>query len=748
MLKDLLYNGILIKQSYVEQPDGNQFEKDFNGIAYAFLQDRAAPLVQYLLGFEIVKRSPDGTRGVGIFGFKLGKTLYYIPVFFLNGQIKGMDSIIDTKKNQFYPLDEDWIDTLIGRQPVNIGEGASESERSSMSHPDVSETLLPPMSKLSESVDINAAGGIKKIALDVLNCLDNNDKFQEILAGIISVKTANDLPLYNKAESSIVKYIKKANNPRIANTLLEWVASDENFIKAASEFYNLPDDFDIPVEYKLKKKAESLKVITEDSCCGPVPIPSDKRKEVATFSFAIDDKRKDKEISSLYDTDYINTLTGISLSGKYSVLQPDGKFLDMYVSIVKQFTTDTGSSAQPLPASYVVIDNAGKAIKAKRTPTIKGDLIDSGASIFDKGIDISTLTAGKSQTGKFAFVDKQGNTAIIAEVMGQEVVGGKTIGLKIYVSEPNNVNADMLYISDADNAAVSHKDPSSYSGSMTMSSKYWKAIPITTNTDFRFGDTGDLLMGLSKAGVHSLDVYSDNGQEFTISLDGIKKERLGYKEATITLVRDMGLREDQTLDIIKQASFHKKSNKFIKFAQGVGVQYNPPQDLSQGGVDSFTGIPLTVPSNTSAQQPLDGGAVLQDSMQPNFATTDTQGAPFGGQGGPGAMGDEVQQLTQQAAANGQKTVFDQSVVGGLAKLHDSTDTIDSFLPDFLDTLDKLGRVLFLFYWKADNFIERYGEDGYSDMENSLKATYNSFGELVHMLREKAIDENDVNETAE
>ena len=284
MLKKLLYDGILTKNAYVEQPDGNQFEKDFNSIAFAFLKDRASLLINYLLGFEIVKRSPDGTRGIGIFGFKVGKTLYYIPVFFLNGQIKGMESIIDTKKNQFYPLTEDWIDTIIGRQPISIGESASDEELSGVSNPNVTETLLPPMSKVSN--DCSFVQDMRKIADDVLDCLDNNDKFKEILAGIITVKTAGDLPIQSRTDSTIVNYIKQANDPRLATALLSWVAEDEAFLKSAAEFYTLPNDFNIAIKPKLRKQAVELKIIEDNKCC-PQPLNAKQQEEVNTFNFSI-----------------------------------------------------------------------------------------------------------------------------------------------------------------------------------------------------------------------------------------------------------------------------------------------------------------------------------------------------------------------------------------------------------------------------------------------------------------------------
>ena len=65
-----------------ETPDQGQLEQDFARLAFMFVQDRAAPLMKYMLGFEVVNRNEDGSKAVGIFGFKTGKDYYYVPAFF------------------------------------------------------------------------------------------------------------------------------------------------------------------------------------------------------------------------------------------------------------------------------------------------------------------------------------------------------------------------------------------------------------------------------------------------------------------------------------------------------------------------------------------------------------------------------------------------------------------------------------------------------------------------------------------
>ena len=69
--------------------------------------------------------------------------------------------------------------------------------------------------------------------------------------------------------------------------------------------------------------------------------------------------------------------------------------------------------------------------------------------------------------------------------------------------------------------------------------------------------------------------------------------------------------------------------------------------------------------------------------------------------------------------------------------------IDSYIPEFMKSLDKLGRVLFLYYWKNEDFAERYGSGGIAEMEDLLRGVFKSYGELVLSLKKKAIDTDSV-----
>jgi hypothetical protein len=71
-------------------------------------------------------------------------------------------------------------------------------------------------------------------------------------------------------------------------------------------------------------------------------------------------------------------------------------------------------------------------------------------------------------------------------------------------------------------------------------------------------------------------------------------------------------------------------------------------------------------------------------------------------------------------------------------VYDVASVVDSYIPEFMDTIDRLGRILFLFYWKHEEFNQRYGSDDVVQMEDRLRNVFKSLGELALQLKEKSV----------
>ena len=166
----------------------------------------------------------------------------------------------------------------------------------------------------------------------------------------------------------------------------------------------------------------------------------------------------------------------------------------------------------------------------------------------------------------------------------------------------------------------------------------------------------------------------------------------------------------------------------------VGVDMPQPQ-MPGAATDPYTGMPVyQMPYEDETQGQLTG-------VPGGDPYENVQGENVGGemeQNQELPIDQEAQQLAQQAAELGQKNVFDQATIGGLSRVYDTGNVIDSYIPQFMETLDRLGRVLFLYYWKHDDFISRYGTDDVVEMEDVLRSTFKTLGKLTLDLKKKSV----------
>ena len=69
----------------------------------------------------------------------------------------------------------------------------------------------------------------------------------------------------------------------------------------------------------------------------------------------------------------------------------------------------------------------------------------------------------------------------------------------------------------------------------------------------------------------------------------------------------------------------------------------------------------------------------------------------------------------------------------------SSDMTDKFLSDLMVGEDRIGRLLFMFYWHNDKFQDRYGKEEMSELESALRNTFKAVGDLILFLKKKSIE---------
>ena len=785
-------------QSMDQAPD-TQFESDFSKLAFMFLQDRAAPLLPYLLGFETVERSEDGSRAIGIFGFKLGKDYYYIPAFFLNNQIKGMDILFKKSTNTFMPLTEDWLNYILNRQTVELGDAPADPGKLQgdfdvpnfdfLQHPRVgplgyhdkhAEADLFPGSTDGEWSLSTAWQAICKTAEDGVKF---DEKFAEMWDGFVGAYQHK--PAEKAASSELISdYLKKVGGPRAAMSLLKSFGLKPKMASAVLKFYKDLDvlrvaDYDKDC-YQIKKAREAKPTYFIE--LGKTAEDDITARELLEQGFVIKDHRPKDQKSEVYSTDFAKSFTNPDRPGKYKILTDDNEFRDGYIF------------RSPISDSYVIYWPEEKAVTGIKNLTdviVMDGLQGECSEVFDKASKPTSMDAGgnsreewHSQDKTYLILGPEGQTAgkfrcwhVISEPDKRiRLEGSGNVGIDLWDAHSDNGDFSNYwrhdnwhyqdgtlrrdpakmdccedscsccdYYHDIELADFSG-DVSVRKGVLTLPSN-WKVIEINDKGPaFQIGTNLSITDNLIKNAFHKLRIHADNGN-YHLSMDeGYPGKPLSLKQASLKLVTSLGIDAREVAQLLKKANQEQELTCFVKMGQFVGVSM--PQPPSQaGGVDPYTGMPLyDMPYVTETTGQMTGVPTLPDPTQPGYnlgGDISRQSGGFNpGDTGVPELDEESMQLAQQAGQIGQKQVFDHAAIGGLAKVYDVSAVINSYLPEFLQTIDRLGRLIFLYYWKHEDFTNRYGTGDTVELEDSLRGVFKQLGDLTLMLKQKSIGPED------
>lgn len=792
----------------VESPDEVQLEQDFGRMAYLFLKDRAAGMIPYLLGFEIVDREEDGSRAVGIFGFKLGEDYYYVPAFFTSGQVKGMDLLYSKASNMFMPLRESWINNIVNKQTIALGDGVGNVDnlRRTFEQPRFDFLAVPPnlpagtVPKVAEDKAACDSCGCKEKdctckdkpkadkktivankALDVVksgfavwndmqnaisDMLEKDADFQEAWTGAISRLEKQPLPFEKTAEGSdLIKFLQNNGGPIAVKQLFEKLSTDHGFAKAALTFYPTIESLYVSnFDSKLApvKKAAKIEVETKvtDYHDGKA------KQRIVRDGFTIKDNRDEAEKSEVYAVDYPKRFVNPDQNGLYDVLLRNGGTTQAWI-----FQPSGASKNRNM--IVVETDKKNYFLAEAGAVFVRGDEITEGKNPYSETVDLTDMEIGKT----YIVIDDKGNATAPFEIRSIMAENGERIRARInwrdYPVEqrpqyghdfealhrqrgshfgPSYVGAtekpEYLEFSGKDSRTISGSGQDTW-----VVPSNWKALELDKDEEmsyevreakrdlFKPGTLTDVELALSKNAFHKLSVESD-GVEYHIRFDDRFQDGRGmnYKTAMLRLVGNYGLTVDDAEEVIKEAQDNVKSRRMVKLGQYANqgsptsnlVGYSMPADPGQAtGIDQFTGSTVVQPQVDLLRGTTVGQTPPINSVQPGFN-----------------LGGEAQQdlqaggLAQQAAQAGQKKVFDHAAIGGLSKVYDSNSVIDTYVPELTKALDRVGRILFLFYWKNEEFSERYGSEDMSEMEDMIRGVFKSFGDLVLQLKKKSVEPED------
>jgi len=215
-----------------------------------------------------------------------------------------------------------------------------------------------------------------------------------------------------------------------------------------------------------------------------------------------------------------------------------------------------------------------------------------------------------------------------------------------------------------------------------------------------------------------------------------ESERLTKKAALIKLVGYHGLSEGAVREIFKEVEKKGSAQYRVKYAEGFGPNASA-LDVGQ--------LAPQIPAPWLGTEQIGYGSVNSSYPQTEFEpvnalssyNTDTRiYDPF-------HMPDkQTMQVAQEASRSGQREIFDTVMIASMLKSVRQDNLIDKHLGDLMKALDKLGRILFMFYWHQEEFENRFGRDDLPELEDSIRNAFEVLGDVVLFLKQKSVSKMD------
>lgn len=779
-------------------PD-QDFERAFATLAHAELAQKAPGLMPYLIGFQVVDKNDDGSRAAGVFGFKVGDQWYYGPVFWMNGKIRGYDLLYIVGQDIFVPMQESWVNYVTNRRPYVMGDGMLDKNLTQMGvmQPDFTIFRRSPLTK--GACEKAFKGSYESWCHPAsMYCLPTDEKYSGLDRRV-------NLPvLLTKFSSAHTEALLKAmkGNTKYAEAVYTFYTPSEilsaaNYAKNQNGIIKRAE----PSEKRLiSGNKTKVRVLYGTSNTDPKTmnqLTADEKVKLMKGDVVVDDKRDAKERSEVYkNPEFEKTFQNPGKTGVWSVMTRDGKSADCLVGIHMR---TIGQSAVPAHAAIVIdlgdkryvqcykqdilarneIDpmNWDKAFEKLKTPGSLGAgdigvLVSKDKNIITqpfkvlksmsngdgtKTLCVSTDNHIQAANNSFGEVKDDLKPPTQPEICRTMTRYDRVRGGAAYPSCCGNLefsyNTDACYCDKGQPARSASYDSDSYKkrcrGHHIKLTK--KAVGVTTvqdtlivnQDDVRFiplkiddkkseysnwgtldlAGQAELEMALRKMSMTKTAVFFDGNSEFEVTSGQYKQARVSYPKVMQALIVDLGLSETDARLIVKEARTKNKCSVLIKQAGPT------PPLLSQEPVstyDSTYGANVQVPQDQSAMVPSNAPYPnMQESMQP-------------------VIDPHAQSMGMSAADQGQKEVFDLSVLSSLIRDSSSTDDkIQEMLKDVILGNDRIGRILFLYYWHNDKFTEKYGDKDLMELEDLLRETFKSVGELVLFLKQKSIEPESV-----
>lgn len=783
------------------QPGGEnrEFETAFAELSFAVLQSETPMLLDYLVGFELIDKNEEETHAIGVFGFKLGNQMLYAPVFFVNGQLKGNELLYISNLDTFVPRVDSWVQYLLHKKPLELGASEFETEKDlGISAPDLSKFIGSPSGKnLSTFQKYNSAQSnpnIPKLTTEWVKgcagmfnwdpakykCITKLSEFlyktasygtgdillSSLKDDLITLQGIMDLAYSDKLEKNasqrfLIELVDIARRTEPQTKKASMKMSDVLFGEDSSIFEKMLAKYGTSAAADL---AESkLEILQDFPDISKDWLLSDKEiNDLMKGEIVVKDSRTNT--SKVYRADYGKALMNPSDSGKYELLVKEGTLETVYV-IVTPSVIGPGKCNVAL-----VIDEDLTPLGYYRTKDlwVTNKFSPLWDELYKKGSDPKNMNIGdiyilvnqsSAATEPFRVLNKvtnSDNDIVEVWVRAFEDTGmnstwdylGNGMGAPITISRPDyRPFVDTQYTSFY---GPPNNDWSNNDGGKSDELKYWqngrrmllnpknnssklsilgtttqvpgtfKAVKLKPNSESRIwketpvGTISSLTAAILKTSSVKFMTVQRDGFSYYIDLDGKQSKPMNKRAALVSLMKQYNMKQADAQAIIDDTA--STSRYFIKTAYSLPLLQEP-----NVGFDPGVNATMTGPMNSISPV-----SELETSRtRPRLDDTSI---------------DSIRQSLVAAQSSGQQDIFDVSVLGGLVKSVKIDKLIDEYLSDMISGLDKVGRILFMYYWHNDKFAARYGQSELIELEDSLQNVFESLGDLVLFLKKRTAGE--------
>jgi hypothetical protein len=711
------------------QASKEDVERMFADQAFTFVSNKAGKLVQppHLLGFEMVYHNDDKTRLVGVFAAKTDDELLYAPVFFLNGQIKGDSLLYRVKARKFVPLNEEWCNYLLERNKPALGfaQPKSVTDRYRTS------TNLTPLIR-PQYIKYASAESMKQWR-----------DFIETYMLPDTTKSAS----FDK-EGLLRRYIDEDGGEPAFNAIAGAIKKSHVFAEALMTCLDLCD-FAPPAVTKSASAPEEKEGLVLYTGGVKSASTAEHMTKLAKDGFYLYDTRSPEHLTEVYDEDnYVETING---SGCYEAKKMDGDFVKVLTGPIRSLKSAQSINGCPRPISSCDTDRiCAVTMDGKHTWTTlsPGTTVGRQVEKFDVG-------GSKPAVGNMYVIysTEQGcfyGEPVLVTAIEKNRNGTYTLGLSeryeystspyIYnpdapTSEPEEglLGSDVAFIELESTDKGDNYKVRDLSGG-EINGRQLTEAPV-------FMDAKVAAKDLRQVGMRKLRVAFKPEQGYTVS-QGTKTARFHEKlAATVYLTQDLGMHAAVAGAVLDKADTGKESGYAVKIASALTSIIDRPDFRPSYDSEFNTRVeyPRGYALRTYTDQPPRSEPVgLNESYDPamgskgNTSEGNTTGLEI-----EDVLTSDPQGLQQLAESKGLPFVFEHGLVGSLVNTFDAIAAIDKYIPEMESGLDRIGRTLFLFYWKPEDFQRAFGQDDQPDMENELLSNFKSFGNMLLKLLKKS-----------